>query len=846
MTHSQKASTEGKPMSHEHPDPLPTDQDWRKTACILCECNCGLEIKVEGRRLAKIRGDKQHPTSAGYTCEKPLRLDHYQNGRDRITSPLRRAEDGSYEEVDWDTAISEIGARLQAIKDEHGGETIFFYAGGGQGNHVPGAYGQSLRAALGSRYYSNALAQEKTGEMWVDGRLYGGHTKGDFEHSEVVLFLGKNPWQSHSFPRSRPVLKEIAADPDRAMIVIDPRRTETADLADFHLQVRAGTDAWCLAAMLGVLVQEDLIDHEFVTEHTTGIHEVLPLLSRVPISDYADRCGVPEDLIRTATLRFAAAASATTYEDLGIQQAPNSTLVSYLNKLLWILTGNFGRPGTMYLHSSLVSIAGGGSGSGSRPTPSRARRAATVAGAKLTTAAAQTVAHGVPLAGRSPMPDGVLNALARTAVDRLAPMMSGSLATGVGSKGTRTTPVTGAPVIGGLIPCNSIADEILTDHPDRFRAMWIDSSNPAHSLPDSARMAEALRALELVVVVDVAFTETARLADYVLPAATQYEKWEATFFNFEFPHNVFQLRAPLLDPLPGTLPESEIYSRVLRALGAVDPAVLDRLKIAAGTGRDAFALAFFASAAADPSLLGKAAYVLHETLGTTLPDDARTAAFLWGAAHMCALANPDAVARAGYDGPGLRPGEKLFDAILAERSGVTFTVDTWDDVWQYVRGKDRRFTVAIPTLLESLGNLDEAPSSWTTEEFPFVLAAGERRAFTANTIIRDPDWRRRDRNGVLRISPADAQQLGVETGGRVRIVTETGYAETGVEVTDTLQPGHITLPNGMGVDHPTNEDGDSPSRVGVALNTLTSTRHRDPIAGTPWHKYVPARLEPLP
>ncbi len=114
---------------------------------------------------------------------------------------MRRRPDGTYEEIGWDTAIAEIAARLTAVRDEHGGESIFFYAGGGQGNHFPAAYGQALRAALGTRYYSNALAQEKTGEAWVDAQLYGGHTKGDFEHSEVVLFLGKNPWQSHSFPR---------------------------------------------------------------------------------------------------------------------------------------------------------------------------------------------------------------------------------------------------------------------------------------------------------------------------------------------------------------------------------------------------------------------------------------------------------------------------------------------------------------------------------------------------------------------------------------------------------------------------------------------------------------------
>lgn len=119
--------------------------------------------------------------------------------------------DGSYEEIDWDLAISEITGVLARVKRDHGGDKILFYSGGGQDNHLPAAYGQSLRAALGTRYYSNA--QEKTGEAWVDSQLYGTHSKGDYEHAEVVMFLGKNPWQSLSFPRARPVLREIARDP---------------------------------------------------------------------------------------------------------------------------------------------------------------------------------------------------------------------------------------------------------------------------------------------------------------------------------------------------------------------------------------------------------------------------------------------------------------------------------------------------------------------------------------------------------------------------------------------------------------------------------------------------------
>jgi anaerobic selenocysteine-containing dehydrogenase len=749
------------------PDERAVAGEWKPTACILCECNCGIEVQLEGRRLARIRGDKTHPASQGYACEKAQRLDHYQSNPRRLTSPLRRRPDGSYEAIGWDVAIAEIAARLAAIRDTHGGEKILFYGGGGQGNHLGRLYGTALQAAVGARYYSNALAQEKTGEMFVDGRLYGGHTKGDFENAEVVVFIGKNPWQSHSFPRARPVLKELAGDPSRTLIVIDPRRSETAAMADMHLQVRPGTDAWCLAALGAVIVQEDLVDHEFVERHTTGSEPVLAALRCVPIGDYAQRCGVAEGLIRDAARRLATAASACTYEDLGIQQAPHSTLSSYLNKLLWILTGNFARPGSMFLHSTFAPLAG----------------------------------------------------------------------SGAGGSGAKRTPVTGARIISGLVPCNSIAEEILTDHPDRFRAIWLDSVNPAHSLADSTRFREALAALELTVVVDVAMTESARCADYVLPAASQFEKWEATFFNVEFPRNTFHLRAPLLDALPGTLPEPEIYARLLRALRAVDDAIVAALRDAALGGRAEFAAAFFAAVGADAQLMRLAPYLLYETLGPTLPPGAAGTAALWGVAQLCAMTYSQAVARAGFTS-----GDQLFDALLSGRA-VTFTVDDYADAWNYVRRPDKRFTIEIPELLDDLRALRDAPSQWTTDEFPFVLMAGERRSYTANTIIRDPRWRKRDAEGALRIAPADARRLGVTTGGRLRVVTEAGAAEVVVEVSDMMQPGHVSLPNGLGLDF-VDDDG-AQRRPGVAPNELTSLHHRDAIAGTPWHKHVPARLEAI-
>ena len=148
-----------------------TSTEWQKSACIICSLNCGLEVQTEAGHITKVRGDKAHPTSQGYLCEKAQRLDYYQNGADRIDSPKRRKADGTYEDIDWPTAIREIAQKLTAIKTGHGGESIFYYGGASQGNHLGGTYAESTLKALGIVYRSNALAQEKTGEGWMQGKM---------------------------------------------------------------------------------------------------------------------------------------------------------------------------------------------------------------------------------------------------------------------------------------------------------------------------------------------------------------------------------------------------------------------------------------------------------------------------------------------------------------------------------------------------------------------------------------------------------------------------------------------------------------------------------------------------
>ena len=755
---------------------------WKKTACIICSLNCGLEIKTEGGRITKMKGDKSHPISQGYICEKSQRMDFYQNGADRIDSPKRRRPDGSYENIDWDTAITEIAQKLSTIKNKYGGESIFYYGGGSQGNHLGGTYADSTIKALGIQYRSNALAQEKTGEAWVQGKMMGAPVHGDFEHCEVAVFLGKNPWQSHGFARTRAILREIQNDPNRTMIVIDPRRTESAKMADYHLAVKPATDAWCLSALSAILVQEKLVASSWLAEHTTGYAQVEAALKQIDISRYAATCGVEESLLRTAARRIASAKSVAMIEDLGVQMNMHSTLNSYLNRLVWLLTGNYAKQGANNAFIPLLNLSNSN---------------------RNTSKKTNSGAHSEP------------------------------------RKWTHS-PVTNSKVIMGLIPCNVIPDEVLTEHPKRFRAMFIESSNPVHSLADSQRMRETLRALECSVVIDVAMTETARQADYVLPATSQFEKAEATFFNLEFPRNGFQLRHPHLPPRPGTLTEAEIHARLVEALGELSVNQYRALRFAARLGRTAFGLAFAWKSMRDKKVARYAPVVLYRTLGRSLSPHLAPAASLWGISQLYVRAQPVAAKGAGFGGSPLLGGNKLFKAILENPSGIIFAVSDYSASWSAVKLPDNKINLHIQEMLDELATIDrKLPQHYP--EYPFILSAGERRPDTSNTSIRNPAWLKKGDFGMLHIHPQDAAALGCAQGDWIELRTPRGTARAPIELTDELQRGHVTLPNGHGLDYQ-HTDGQV-ERRGVALNELTNTTDRDPYAGTPWHKYVPVHLE---
>ena len=746
------------------------EPSWHSTACILCYVNCGIEVQTEGRTITRVRGDKAHPSTQGYLCQKAQRINFYQNHADRLTSPLRRRADGSFEQVDWHTALTEIAQKLQHIRTTYGGNAFAFYGGGGQGNHLGGAYGVSLMRAMGSNNYYSALSQEKTGDFWVNGHLFGAqnvHTAEDIEHCDLLVVLGCNPWLAHGFRNARNLINAIKKDSHRRILVIDPRRTEVAEVADLHLQLRPGTDAFLLSAILSLILQRGGEAAEFLNARTVGFAEVRKVLLNVPVDDWICHAGVERVDAERAVDMILAAHAMTVRVELGIQQGRNSTLNSYLEKLLFLLTGNFGRKGTNNLHSWLQPLWGN-------------------------------------------------------------------------SRGERSA-VTGQEQIGGLYPPNRLPAEILSDHADRIRAVWVDSSNPLNTAANTKAMEEAFHTLELAVVVDVALTETAALAHYVLPAASQYEKWEYTLFTFEFPTNYVHLRAPLFTPLPGTLPEPEIYSQLLRIMGLLPPETdLVVLRDLAATDRAEFQRRLLAWLGSRREFGAIAPVVLYETLGRTFPDGSGAASLLWLAAHRLATEQPDAVRATGLAGEGFALGEALFEKIRTSHSGTAFSTHTQDHMWNLIKHRDAKIRLAIPQLLDWLQSLSPTRDA-LDPAYPFILVAGQRRSYNANQIFRTPRWRKDDPDGALRIHPDDISALKAKDGGWMRVETPVGSLTVRIEADDSLRRGVVALPHGYGQAYPT---GETRLTIGPRINQITSSDYCDPIAATPYHKNVPVRLIP--
>ena len=743
--------------------------EWYKTGCVLCPQNCGLEILVEDNRMVKVRPDKDNPRSEGYVCRKGLNVPYHQHHADRLTHPLKKVN-GEFQVISWEQAIDEIAEKLRKILDTYGPRSLAYMGAGGQGCHFEAGFGVRLLRALGSKWLYSAAAQEFGGVQWVAGRSFGRQymfTGTDHHESDLLLAIGWNGWMSHQIPQTRRVLTEFSRNPDKLLVVIDPRRSETAERADIHLALRPGTDALLTRAMIAIILQEGWHNQDYIDKYVNGFELIKPWFQDFDTRSAVGFCELDYEQVREVC-RLIATRKTSMHPDLGIFMNRHSTLTSYLHMILLAICGRWFVRGGNVLPGWLM-----------------------------------------PLGSHS---------------DERDPKAWRTLATDF-------------PAILGAYPPNVMPEEIMSDHPERLRAVLICGSNPLRSYADTTAYEQAFSRLDLLVTVELAMTETAALSHYVLPARSAYESWDGTFFPLTFPEVFFQMRRPIVKPDGEPIEAGEVWVRLADRMGLIPP-IPDELHKAASRSRLEFGQALMKYVQANPKAAGMMPFILAKTLGRVL--GSVNLASLWGMLQTMPKSHRENAARVGFT-PGPTMGEEIFQAILDHPEGLWIGRVDPDKNMEALKTEDGKIHVYIPEMkdwLLSITTENEKKALEPNPDYPLILQAGRHMDMNANTLMRNPEWNRGRRACTLAMNPQDAEDLGLTDGQMVRVITEAGSEEIELEVTDATRKGQVIMPHGFGLVY-------KGKKYGANANRLTKNTNRDRFAATPLHRYVPCRVEAL-
>ena len=320
-------------------------------ACNLCEASCGLEITVEANRVVDIRGDAADPFSQGYVCPKGVALQDLTHDPDRLRRPVRRVGD-AWVEMSWDEAFDHVAQRLLDIRGRLGGDAIGFYLGNPiTHGWAPIIYIPQLLAAIGTRNRYSAASVDQQPQHLLSHLLFGSPLLlpvPDVDRADFLLVVGGNPLVSNGSIMTAPNIKrrlERLKQRGGRLVVVDPRRTETADIADEHVFVRPGTDVFLLAAMAHVIVAEGLARPGRAESYVDGIDAVADMVRQVTAEDAEARTGVPAETIRRLARECASARRGAVYARLGVCQTEFGTTAYWLVHVLNVLTGRLDEVG---------------------------------------------------------------------------------------------------------------------------------------------------------------------------------------------------------------------------------------------------------------------------------------------------------------------------------------------------------------------------------------------------------------------------------------------------------------------------------------------------------------------
>ena len=481
--------------------------------CPFCEATCGLEIEIEGHEVVSVRGDAGDVFSQGFICPKAYGIKQLHEDPDRLTTPLVR-RGGELVEAGWDEAFEEIDRRLSPILAEHGKNAVAVYLGNPNAHNLSAlTHGTAWLRVLGTHNLYSASTVDQMPKQVSAGHMFGTMLSvpiPDVDRCDHLLMLGANPLVSNgsllTAPNMRGRLRGIRERGGK-VVVVDPRRTRTAEEADEHHFIRPGADALLLAALACTIVEEGLDDLGRLAEHVNGLDEVSELVRGFTPEAVAGPTGIEAGEIRRMARELAAADRGAVYARIGTCTQEFGTHASWLVDVLNALTGNLDREGgALFPKAAAGQKNSSGPGGGGR---------------------------GVRF-------------------------------------GRWTSRVRGLPEFFGELPVAVLAEEIETPGEDQVHALITAAGNPIVSTPNSDRLERAVEGLDFMLAIDIYVNETTRHADVILPAPEPLEKshYDAAFYQLStrnianYSPAVFERRGPA---------EWEIYMRLAGIIAGQGP-----------------------------------------------------------------------------------------------------------------------------------------------------------------------------------------------------------------------------------------------------------------------------------
>jgi len=748
--------------------------------CPLCEACCGLEIKVNSGKVTSIRGHAQDVFSAGYICPKAVALKDLHEDPDRLRTPLIK-RNGVHVSATWDEAFAEIERRLPPLMAAHGRNATAVVVGNPSAHKIGLlTYFGKLARALGTQNVFSASTLDQMPKQLSSALMYGHWLSvalPDIARTDWLLVIGANPLASNgsmwTVPDFKGKAKALQARGGK-LVVIDPRRTETAAVADEHHFIRPGADVFLLAAMVHTLFAENRVLLGTVAEWVNGVDDVRAAVAPFTADAVAARCGMSADTIRALARALASTPRAAVYARIGTCTQEYGTLASWLVDVLNVLTGHLDAPG----------------------------------GAMF----AKSAAFAANTAGKPGTGKGV-------------------------TTGRHHARVSGAPEVYGELPITCLAEEIETPGVGQVRALFTVATNPVLSSPNGPRLAAALDSLDLMVSMDIYLNETTCHADVILPGLSPLEDfhYDVAFPQLSW-RNHARYSPPVLARPEGAPEEWQTLLKLAaiaqgKGLGA-DAHVLDDAQFAEDARR-LFGAHADAVIAATRGLQGPKRSL--EVALRTGPYGDQFGGVLAPTLVASRTAQPPEGAKLAGGGPALRlpsGGLTLAKVMAANPTGGIDLGELQPRIPEMLRTPSGKIELAPPSLLADM----QRPAADLARPAPDLVIIGRRDVRTNNSWMHNlPVLAKGPFRCTALVHPLDATRLNLKDGGLAHIESSTAQGPRSVQaqvhISEEMMPGVVSLPHGWGHNLPGTQLNVAAERPGANLNALLDDQWRDPLSG---------------